>query len=301
MAKIPVEKTIGGAYSFLLSNIVSVVGIVWLPYLLFGGLAAAIVSYAVTHYPLSTVSFEEGHTNLVPLIAFARLMPLAVICALFAVLIATIGLTRKALGLMEGTTLVYFTLGAPLWRLIGAVLLILLIMIGVYALCGAAVGAWVVFGFPRLPHASAVLASVLGGIVLFCAAIYIAVRLWFFLPAVVVAEEKIGVGRSWQLGGGNFWRIFVVVLIVILPPAIALGLVQNVVTTLLYGPMPVPGFINNPHPGPKAIFDFYREIFLRLGPAVIAMQLVIAIVTRALYAGAVANAYRGVTAAQPAE
>lgn len=300
MARIPVEKTIGGAYSFLLSNPISIIGIVWLPYLVFGGLAGAIIAFAISHYPLNAVSFDEHHPNFAPLFAFARLMPLVVVCFVLGVFIATIGLTRKALGLMEGPTFVFFTLGAPLWRLVGALLLYMLIVLGVYIVFGVVVGLWVVFGFPRLPHATAVLVSVLGGLFLFCSLIYIAVRLWFFVPAVVVAEEKIGIGRSWQLGGGNFWRIFLVMLIVILPPLIVFGLIQNVLTAFLYGPMPMPVF-STPHPDPKEIFGFYRELFLRLGPPVIALQVLIAIVMRALYAGAVASAYRGVTAARPAE
>ena len=51
----------------------------------------------------------------------------------------------------------------------------------------------------------------LAGIVAVLWYIYAAVRLVFFLPAVVVAEEQIGLGRSWALGRGNFWRIIIVI------------------------------------------------------------------------------------------
>ncbi len=301
MAKIPLEAAIGGGYRFLFSNIISIIGIVWLPYLLLGGAAGALLWYAIGHYPLDQVSFDNDHPNIAPLIAFLRLMPAVILLLILATLIVTVGLMRKALGLMPGTTFVFFTLGAPVWRLFGAILLLGLILIGLEIACFAIAGAWVTFGFHQLPRVTAVLISVLGAVVLACTVIYTLVRLWFFLPVVVIAEERIGLGRSWQLGGGNFWRVFVVGLMVILPPLIVLGVMQNVVTTLLYGPMPIPTFAGNPHPDPKQVLDFYLTLFHRMGPAVIGGQLLIAIVIRALYAGSVATAYRGVTAAQPAE
>jgi hypothetical protein len=48
-------------------------------------------------------------------------------------------------------------------------------------------------------------------------------------------------------------------------------------------------------------FGALHAFLFKVGPLFLVMQLLIAIVTRALYAGAVANAYRGVTAAAPAE
>ena len=47
MAKIPVEKTVSETYGFLFRNILSIVGIVWFPYLLFGGIAGALLWYAL--------------------------------------------------------------------------------------------------------------------------------------------------------------------------------------------------------------------------------------------------------------
>jgi hypothetical protein len=47
--------------------------------------------------------------------------------------------------------------------------------------------------------------------------LYAFVRLTFlFLPATV-AEHRIGIVRSWELTRGNFWRIFLIGIIVLLP------------------------------------------------------------------------------------
>jgi hypothetical protein len=298
MAKIPVEKTISETYGFFFKNILSVIGIVWFPYLVFGGIAGALVWLALGHASLDQLTLKPDQLNVGPMLALMRLLPAIVFCLITAVLIATVGLTRKALGLMKGPTFIFFTLGAPLWRLWGAIILIEIIAA---AVCGAFVllaVAWVKLGVPHVPQPAAALVAVLGVTAMVCWFVYMLVRLWFFVPAVVVAEDKIGLARSWQLGGGNFWRMVVLFLMVVLPPAILLGLLQNVVTTILYGPMPL--FVG-PHTDPKQFVDVMRAFFFRIGPVFLGFQLLIAIVTRALYAGAVANAYRGVTAAAPVE
>lgn len=233
MAKIPVEKTIGETYGFLFKNILSIVGIVWFPYLVFGGIAGALLWYALGQVSFQGLNFEPGRFNIGPLIALLRLMPAIVFCLILAVLIATVGLVRKALGLMPGPIFVFFTLGAPVWRLFAALILIEMIVGAFVGICVAIGAAWAAFGVPHLSHPVGVLVDVIGVVAMVCVGIYMTVRFFFFVPAVVVAEEKIGLGRSWQLGGGNFWRIVVVVLMVILPPAIVLGIVQNVATTLL--------------------------------------------------------------------
>ena len=44
------------------------------------------------------------------------------------------------------------------------------------------------------------------------------------MTPVVIAEQGIGLKRSWQLGRGNFWRMFVILLSILIP-AVALELV----------------------------------------------------------------------------
>jgi hypothetical protein len=298
MTKIPVEKTISDAYGFLFKNILSIIGIVWFPYLVFGGIAGALLWYALGGVPLQALHFDPEHADIGPMIALFRLLPAIVFCFILAVLIATVGLTRKALGLMPGPTFFFFTLGAPVWRLFAAIILIELIAGAFAGICVLIGVAWAHLGAAHVPPPVGGLVAFIGIVAMVCFGIYMLVRLFFFVPAVVVAEEKIGLGRSWQLGGGIFWRMVVIFLMMLLPPLIVLGIIQNVAITILFGPMPL--FIG-PHADPKQVGDILRGFFFRAGPAFLGFQLLIAIVTRALYAGAVANAYRGVTAAAPAE
>jgi hypothetical protein len=57
---------------------------------------------------------------------------------------------------------------------------------------------------------------------------YVALRLVFLLPAVVVAEERIDLARSWALAKGNMWRIVGLILAVLLPVEIAAGMLSRI-------------------------------------------------------------------------
>ena len=60
-------------------------------------------------------------------------------------------------------------------------------------------------------------ASVFRTLLTFCVFIYVMVRLTFLLLPVVVAEHRIGIKRSWQLGKGNFWRMLGLFILIFLP------------------------------------------------------------------------------------
>jgi hypothetical protein len=48
-------------------------------------------------------------------------------------------------------------------------------------------------------------------------AIFVAFRFLFLLAPVNIAEQRLGIGRAWQLSQGNFWRSFLIVLSILLP------------------------------------------------------------------------------------
>jgi hypothetical protein len=55
-----------------------------------------------------------------------------------------------------------------------------------------------------------------------CALLFVAVRLVFLLPPVVVAESRMSVTRGWELTHGNFWRIVLIWLATLVPPLLIL-------------------------------------------------------------------------------
>jgi hypothetical protein len=233
MAQIPLERTIADTYRFALGNVLSIFGIAWLPILL---MIAAIAGAAWLLWPdiagfdwsahADAARNQEAGLRLVFKI-FAVGAPLYI---LFYVLIAmmTVGVQRKALGLIEGPVFVYFSLDSAVWRFLGAMILCgIVLWIGAALTVGAVAAVfWAgeYFGLPAL-YGLVEAAAVVAGI---CWFFYAAVRLMFFIPTVVVAEGGLGLARSWELGAGNFWRIVALVVVCIFAPMMAVSMVSNV-------------------------------------------------------------------------
>jgi hypothetical protein len=153
------------------------------------------------------------------------------------------------------------------------------------------------FAAPMIPHGYAIASCIVLGTVLALFAIYASFRLFFFLPAVVVAENRIGLGRSWSLGGGNFWRMFVVYLLAVVPAGFILGIVLN----LTVMPLVIAEALKLPHhPEAKDVFAFLHGL-MPLLPVVVAISIVYGIAVRGLMVGAIASAYNAVTAAPKEE
>ena len=231
MTKIPVGATIAQAYGFVFGRFFTLLGIVWLSWLviavgaLFLMRQATVFSTAITMRDFSAI----GSVLLV-------LIPFYLI-TLILILMQYMGFTEQALGLRKGSPYFYFKLGQPLWLLVLSFLLVILVFIGVGVAMGIAIalltGASVAIGGNI---AGGLIVSLLA-VVLYCAFIYLTVRLTFLLAPAVVAENRIGLKRAWALGKGNFWRMFVIILAVMLPIFIVMGILMF---TFLFRGMPLP-------------------------------------------------------------
>jgi hypothetical protein len=255
MHKIPVGETISGAYGFAFAGFLSVLGTVWLPYVAFLAFSAGVVYLIAPDLPGHLLHADFDATTFYSIWRVAGLIWLA---SLVVRAMVTVGLQERALGQKEGPTFVFFSLGTRVWLMIAAVFLAILSIVFILILT---VGVTAALGFAAVkfvPGYGKVIAVILG-IVASCWFIYACVRLTFFLPAVVVAEERIGLGRSWELGGGNFWRIIAVLFVVFVPVAIGLAIVRNAVM----GPfMPMTFSQHLFHPGmnPGEMADAYKAI-----------------------------------------
>jgi hypothetical protein len=299
--KIPLERAIGGAYGFLFSDLLSIIGIAWFPTLLFGGLAAAAIWYGALAHPLPPLRFEPHHPDLGFAIAILRITVPALICAVLLAVMLTTGFVSRALGLMEGTTFFYFSLGVPFWRVLAAFLLAGLSLGILRGLLHLTAWVWHHFVDPSLPMGVAVIFDVLGSLALAFVFVYAVVRLIFLLPAVVVAEERLGLGRAWALGRGNFWRALSVLLAVLLPALVGFAILDAVLFVGALHGFPLPPFAGEEHPAAREIADYVNRVvpfvmnFLKTNwPLLLALQVAYGIVQRALFAGASANAYLGV-------
>ncbi len=238
MTKIPFEKTIETSYRFAFTNILSVLGVIWLPTLVFFAMLGGVLYLAwpeihalippdLAVEPQNAEEAREKFGHVLTLFAtFSRFAGVILLVGTVLRAMVIVGVLEKALGRRQGPVFVYFSLAAPVWRMVGALILAGIIIALTVALTCIAVGVAI--------WAAAQYAGGVAGLVKFVAVlaamlwiVYMTFRLVFFLPAVVVAEERIGIGRAWELGGGNFWRILGVLFAVLLPIAIVAGIVSN--------------------------------------------------------------------------
>lgn len=240
--KIPVGGTIGRAYGFAFGNVINNIGVIWIP--------MAILYGAMFVFQGPYLDAITGMTSRDPQ-AVLRIFPmfLAVMLASVVILVSVYaGLTKEALGLRSGSAFLQFPFGAGTWRLLGANILFFLVMCVVYI-------AILIVSFIGGLILAAVIGSAKGSgnlmaagllvtvfvLVVACTMLYIATRLSFLLAPVTIAERRISLVRAWQLTKGNFWRIFVILLVLVIP----LLILEAVYFVMVFGKDFFAGF----HPG----------------------------------------------------
>jgi hypothetical protein len=292
--KIPFERTIAGAYRFVFANIGSVVGIVWFPFLLLGVFAFGLLRLLLPHLHgvFKAAADKTDPSEIMPYVLPATGGALLLVAAVIILMsMVQVGIMRKALGQHPGPVYFFFSLGAQVRRMIGAHLLVLVLAYGVVLALALGIGV-VSFLLSRISAPVQVIATVL----LTCAAmvwgIYAAVRLQFFLPAVVVAEDHIGIRRSWHLGRQNFWRIIGIVILIALPATIVLSVIFTALIPFSLAAQVTPQMT------PEQVREMLTTAIRttrHLAPVIVALELLYMIVMAGLTAGAIATAYLLVT------
>ena len=217
MTKIPMARTIERAYGFTFGHFLSVIGLAWLPLLIMG-----IGAYFLV--PPYLAAIQNGLINgdpsgIVGSYGYVFLLMLIVIACFNMVYVA---IARQVLGLRTGPAWFYFSLDGAFWRLLGAYLLMLLLIIGAMIVGAAIAGIMSVAAGAAIGGLSFVLV-----VLLF---FYLMLRLMFFMVPVSVAEGRRVLRRSWTLSSGNFWRIFVVLLAFMVP----FFIVEVILETVLF-------------------------------------------------------------------
>jgi hypothetical protein len=219
MKKIPVGATIAHAYRFAFGDFFKILGVMWLPLVI---IWAPSLLMRTRMMALSAQFATHDFSGLREM--WGVLLPLYLAAVVF-LFMQMIGIARLALGLPRGSVWFYFSLGKPVWRLIGSYLLMIVaIIIGWLAvILGSVLIGFLVGLITKFVNNSAfgmvmaILAG-LGMIFLWCGFLYCFVRLTFLLVPVVAAEEEgFALARSWTLGLGNFWRMFAILLAILVP------------------------------------------------------------------------------------
>ncbi len=245
MNKVPVGKSIAYAYSFTFGHLSTVLGLGWLPVLLFTA-----CSYFTFHaYLDGLIQFlrDENPSSLGPAIVLF-LLGLVVAMALCAVL--AVVLTRQALGLRNGGAKIYFAFGRTEWRTLGALLrlALVLLLLGVLLSIALGIAGGIAGILTRVPDQvsatgevvspAVTLTMTLLGLAGLAGLFYVFVRISFLVVAVTaVGDEAEPLRAAWNLGRDNFWRMFLVQLATMAP----IVLLQQLAGNLFGGPMPAVG------------------------------------------------------------
>ena len=297
MKKIPLETTVVEAYKFLFQNILSIIGTIWLPILALVVVIAALVASVIPHAWLTggfspPADPEAFVLSVLPVIMLA--VPVITFAGLLTGAMVRVGILRHALGLKTTTTWAYFSLESRVWRMVAVALLGVVVYIGVILVAAMVIGAFA-FGLKLIPDVPPFVTGLVIAVLVVAAivwAIYVMLRMFFFLPAVVVAENKVGVGRSWSLGKGNALRMFVVLIAVTLPVVIIgeIAIYATMLSTLISIGLQQPD-MNSP-----AAAIAMLQSMLPLIPVVLVIVFLMMVSITGLTLGAVGKAYKAVTA-----
>ncbi len=228
MSKIPVGRTIAFAYQFTFGHIGTIIGLIWLPLLIF----CVGDFFVMNYYVQGMEAYATGADPMgfgTPFLALMGFM----LASLFFVAVIGVAITQQAMGLRTGGAVVHFGLGAAEFNLFLSFLSILLVVGAVYIaiflgaiLFGIVVGLVAKTAVASLGQSAAVAGGVAVGVLVaalaLCAVLYVVARLTFLVAPVTVAGGKIDLIRAWMLTKGNFWRIFLIGAGVLLPITLVL-------------------------------------------------------------------------------
>ncbi|HTQ14084.1 MAG TPA: hypothetical protein VMH86_09430 [Rhizomicrobium sp.] len=219
MNKIPVGKTIAFAYQFTFGHLGVIIGLIWIPTVLVavGGF------FAESHYGPVIMTASGGSDQAAAGQAIVSMFAWYVVSMLLTA-IASTAVTRQAMGLRKGGAMFHFALGPMEFRVFAAQMALFGVAVALalpYIVLLTAVATFAEASGAASSGASLAAAAIgLGGAGLLLFAI---VRLSFLLLPATVAESRIGLGRSWTLTRGNFWRIVAIGLCTLGPILVVLA------------------------------------------------------------------------------
>lgn len=199
MTKIPVRDSIRYGYAFTFGHLGTIIGLIWLPMVIL-----AVAGYFVMSYYYGAVPDAVSAGNPVAVGQSGLLVMGWSIVSLLLSSIMYVAVTRQALGLREGPAVVHFALGPPEMRVFAAMLGLLALLMVFLLLDVALLGALhAVAGKVAAMRLIVALLDIAG----LLAILYVMARFSFLVIPATVSEEKVGIGRAWELSAGNFWRI----------------------------------------------------------------------------------------------
>src|SRR5260221_3647504 len=174
-----------------------------------------------THAPMRRGEFGAGDPRAAG--AYLVISRLGLVVTIFMASVLAVAITRQVLGQGSSGVVLYFAAGRSEWRMLAANVRYLLSIFALIALAALiTILAFMLSGIPldapeRIqPSAATILAGLISWFV-FLYALATILRVGFLLPPSIVAEEKGGLRRSYELTKANVWRALAVILALGLP------------------------------------------------------------------------------------
>lgn len=199
----PVVATIRDAYSFTLTHLGSVIGLIWIPMVLLTvmGFFSSQRYYNSTIEALASNNAEQIWSSLLMWLAY-------LIAALLLQAVMYAAVTQLALGMRSGPVWAHFAFGQAEWRMFRALMAFTGLIFPLFLFGSALVNVVVLQAAPAAPAAL----LIFYGLILAAIA-----RFFVLLPALSATESVPVLRRAWMLTAGNFWRLLAVLLAIIIP------------------------------------------------------------------------------------
>jgi hypothetical protein len=210
MSKIPVGATIAHACRFAFGRFPDVLRSVWI---------ALALQLALSFFVMRSIIAVMGGVIARDPSVVAHLWPFLVLYPLIFILffIQVAAVTDLALGRAPDGWF-QLRIGKPVWRLVGAFLLAAIALaVAFIALLLVLMLAGTVIRLAGLPRIAAGLIGMLLFLAGYCGLVFVGFRLFFLLAPTVMMQERVSLAAAWRLTKGNFWRIVVIVLAILLP------------------------------------------------------------------------------------
>ena len=198
MRHVPVIATIRDAYTFTLTHLGGIIGLIWVPMVL-----ATVMGFFSFQRYYADFSDALASSNAAALAPSLLMMLCYLIAALLLQAIMYVAVVQLALGTRTAPASAHFAFGILEWRMfrgfLGFIGICLMVAVPVFVVGGAALKA---AGMQADPAQM--------GLVLYAVIALAMPRFFALLPAIVVGEHSPMLRRAWMLSAGNFWRLLAI-------------------------------------------------------------------------------------------
>ncbi|HEY2033006.1 MAG TPA: hypothetical protein VGH02_04910 [Rhizomicrobium sp.] len=237
MQGIPVGDTILRAWGFAGRRALPLLGVSWLATVFYG----LVIAYFLTRLSGAMLVWPRPDAGSFNNFALFYLFCL-VLATAFANAALAVPMTREALEPGNEWKSAYFVIAGREWALFANLLLLYVIVIGVVSAIEFTGSVGIAVSLPMIGHDGVwqgiALAPLMTGVLVFVAVfigLFLATRFGFFLAPIAVINSPARLLEAWRLSRGNFFRLLVIGLSLIVPVVVLALLAEWAALGLQFG------------------------------------------------------------------